>query len=125
MTDEDIIEQTVDKTPSKSFMWLYIAMVLVILVAIVWISVRPGVFTIQPIGALPEGVTIIYHSRGSEMPFFSSPDGLCMQTQGSVTLLCRMAAINAFSELTDQIILKLPYSHWAYLRSTGGIEFEK
>jgi len=35
-----------------------------------WILVRPGVFTVQPIGALPEGVTIVYHSRNPEMPFF-------------------------------------------------------
>jgi hypothetical protein len=83
------------------------------------------VITIQPIGALPEGITIIYHSRNPNMPFFSSPDGLCLQMQGGVSLLCRMAALSAASDLTDRIILRLPYRHWAYLRSTGGMEFEK
>ena len=93
--------------------------------AIAWFIIQPGVFTIQPIGALPDGVTFIYHSRNPEMPFFSSPDGLCLQTQGSVTLLCRAAAISATSKLGDRIIIKLPYIRWAYLQSTGGREFER
>lgn len=54
------------------------------LVIVIWILVRPGVFTVQPIGALPGGITVIYHSRNNEMPFFSSPDGLCLEIQGSV-----------------------------------------
>ena len=91
----------------------------------VWFLIRPGVFTIQPIGALPEGVTFLYHSRNPSMPFFSSPDGLCLKMQGSVSLLCRATAISSAVELTDRIIIRLPYSHWAYLRSTGGREFEK
>ena len=92
---------------------------------ILWILIRPGVFTIQPIGALPEGVTIIYHSRSFEMPFFSSPDSMCLDIQGSASLLCRMMALSASEDLTDRIILRLPYSHWTYLQSTGGLEFEK
>jgi hypothetical protein len=92
---------------------------------IVWFIIRPGVFTVQPIGALPEGVTIVYHSRNPDMPFFSSPDGLCLQMQGGVSLLCRMTALGAAGDLTDRIILRLPYSHWAYLRSTGGLEFDQ
>lgn len=87
--------------------------------------VRPGVFTIQPIGAVPDGVTFIYHSRNPEMSFFSSPDSLCLKTQGSVSLLCRGTALAAANDLTDRIIIKLPYIHWAYLQSTGGREFER
>jgi hypothetical protein len=59
------------------------------------------------------------------MPFFSSPDGLCLQIQGSVSLLCRGAALAGVSDLSDRIIVRLPYSHWAYLQSTGGLEFEQ
>jgi hypothetical protein len=98
---------------------------LVIIIIAAWILIRPGVFTIQPIGALPDGVTFIYHSRGSGIPFFSSPDGLCLEAQGSVTLLCRATVISASEDLVDRIIIKLPYSHWAYLQSTGGKEFEQ
>jgi hypothetical protein len=98
---------------------------LLLLALLLWIAVRPGVFTVQPIGALPEGMTIVYRSRGPEMPFFSSPDGLCLQIQGSVNLLCRAAAISVLEELSDRILFRLPYSRWAYLQSTGGQEFDR
>lgn len=103
---------------------IVLVITITILFIILWAVIRPGVFTIQPIGALPEGITIIYYSRGTQIPLFSSPDGLCLQIQGSVSLLCRMMAINSFSEIADRIIFRLPYSHWAYLQSTGGLEFE-
>ena len=102
-----------------------LVIVLVIIVGVLWVLIRPGVFTIQPIGALPDGITIVYHSRNPEMPFFSSPDGMCLEIQGSVNLLCRAAGIGAMEELTDRIILRLSYSRWAYLRSTGGLEFDQ
>lgn len=90
-----------------------------------WLVLRPGVFTVQPIGALPDGVTFIYHSRNPDMPFFSSPDGMCLKAQGSVSLLCRGAALSAVSGLTDRMLIRLPYSRWAYLQSTGGREFDR
>ena len=118
---ETIIEQNSPRKRSR----ISPLFVIIVLFIIVWILVRPGVFTIQPIGALPDGITFIFHSRGSEMPFFSSPDGLCLETQGSFSLFCRAGAISAASELADRIIIRLPYSHWAYLRSTGGYEFDQ
>jgi hypothetical protein len=36
-----------------------------------------------------------------------------------------MAGITALGDLTDRIILRLPYSRWAYLQSTGGLEFDQ
>jgi hypothetical protein len=99
--------------------------VLVVILVAAWFLVAPGVFTVQPIGALPDGVTFIYHSRSPKIPFFSSPDGLCLEIQGSVSLLCRASALAASKDLTDRIMLKLPYNHWAYLMSTGGREYEK
>jgi hypothetical protein len=116
----------VSTTPKRSKAGGAAGLALALIIAIaVWFLVRPGVFTVQPIGALPEGVTFIYHSRNPEMPFFSSPDSLCLKTQGSVSLLCRAAALSATSELTDRILIRLPYSRWAYLQSTGGLEFEQ
>ena len=109
--------------PSTRRSRLPLLLLVIALLAVLWIIVRPGIFTIQPIGAIPEGVTIVYHSRSSQIPLFSSPDGLCLQIQGSVSLLCRMAGITALGDLTDRIILRLPYSRWAYLQSTGGLEF--
>lgn len=89
-----------------------------------WFFVRPGVFTIQPMESIPEGVTYLYHSRGTEIPFFSSPEGLCLSTRGEVDNLCRIAALEGSEELSERLFLRLPYNHWAYLRSTGGLEFD-
>jgi hypothetical protein len=129
MTNETVVEPTVETkvetNPPKSRKGIYIAIAIIAVIILAWILIRPGVFTVQPIGAIPEGVTFIYHSRNPEMPFFSSPDGLCLQMEGGVSLLCRMAALSAASDLTDRIILRLPYSRWAYLQSTDGLEFEK
>ncbi len=121
MAQESLVEQASRRRRKE----IYVALGIVLVLATAWFLVRPGVFTIQPIGAIPEGITIIYHSRNPEMPFFSSPDGLCLKLQDSVTLLCRMVALGAVKELSNRIILRLPYIHWAYLLSTGGLEFEK
>lgn len=81
-----------------------------------------GFYTVQPIGALPEGATAIVLRADGE-PFFNSPDALCLNRLGSVSLLCRgMAAGEA---PTDRIILRLPYLEWAYLQSTGGQQFDR
>lgn len=104
---------------------LTVLVVSVILIGLVAFLVRPGVFTIQPIGSIPDGVTLIYHSRGPDMPFFASPDGLCLKIQGSVSLLCRGAALASATELADRAIIRLPYIHSAYLLSTGGMEFDR
>ena len=123
MVGETEVEETAESTQSRSRRGFIVALVIVVIV-IAWNLLRPGVFTIQPIGAIPDGITIIYHSRGSEMSFFSSPDGLCLEMNSGVSLFCRMAALSSATELTDRIILRLPYSRWAYLQSTGGLEFE-
>jgi hypothetical protein len=113
-------------TPKRGSRGCLVALALIILgLVILWYLVRPGVFTIQPIGALPEGITLIYHSRNPEMPVFSSPDSLCLEMQGSVSLFCRAAALSAAGDLADRAIIRFPYSHWAYLRSTGGLEFDR
>lgn len=119
----DLVTPETSTPTRKKSLWPIVLLIAVIAGA--WLLIRPGVFTVQPIGALPQGVTFIYHSRGSEMPFFSSPDGLCLQTQGSVSLLCRAAALEAMGELSDRIVLRLPYYEWAYLRSTGGRTFDR
>ncbi len=99
--------------------------VLIVLVIVVFILIRPGVFTIQPIGAIPEGATIIYHSRSSELSSFSSPDSMCLELQGGVSLLCRGIALGAATDLLERKITQLPSSEWAYLQSTGGRAFDQ
>lgn len=123
MEEKTIVTENKIAEKKKSRKGLLIFIAIAVILIITWIIVRPGIFTIQPIGALPDGITIIYHSRNPEMPFFSSPDGMCLSQTGGVSLMCRGIAISSSQELIERIILKLPYSQWAYLRSTGGSEF--
>jgi len=85
-----------------------------------------GLFVVQPIGALPEGATILYWRAGTNMPFVASADGILLETTGSVSLLGRAVAFGKFAELVmDRKIAKFPYSRELYLISTGGKEFER
>jgi hypothetical protein len=108
----------------RSSRYIPILFALVLILFAGWFLVRPGIFTTQPGGEVPKGETFIYYSRGTEIPFFASPDGLCLKMNGSVTLFCRQAALSGSSELAQRIIIRLPYLHWAYLRTTGGVEFD-
>jgi hypothetical protein len=81
-----------------------------------------GFYTVQPIGALPEGGTaIVWRATGE--PFFNSPDALCLERMGGVSLLCRGMAMTQAP--IDRIILRLPYQEWAYSASTGGQTFNR
>lgn len=81
-----------------------------------------GFYSIQPIGAVPEGATAIVWRNDGE-PFFNSADGLCLDRLGSVSLMCR--AMAAGQAPTDRIVMRLPYQRWAYLQSTDGREFDR
>lgn len=85
-------------------------------------SVKMGFYSIQPIGAVPEGATAIVWREEGE-PFFNSADGLCLERVGEVSLMCRVMA--AGQAPTERIVMRLPYQRWAYLLSTGGKEFER
>lgn len=100
--------------------WKLVAGVVVIAIA-AFIYAKLGFYSIQPIGAIPEGATAIVW-RASDEPFFNSADGMCLQRTGSVSLMCRMMAMGAAPK--DPILLRLPYQRWAYLRSTDGKEFD-
>lgn len=81
-----------------------------------------GFYSIQPLGAIPEGGTVLVWRRGGE-PFFNSPDGTWLRIQGDVSLFCRLGALGQAP--VDRVVLRLPYQHWAYLASTGGQTFEQ
>lgn len=81
-----------------------------LLALVIWLAgIR--VFVIQPIGAIPDGVTVIVANiRG--LNFIDSPDAFCMRV-GSPNLLCRgMVAARVAKEGT--IIVRLPYSQILY-----------
>lgn len=69
MTNEPITQPNKtdqsNEKPKNNLKFLWIIFILFI----AWIIIRPGVFVIQPIGLMPDGITIIYHSRSAEAPF--------------------------------------------------------
>ncbi len=96
----------------------------IILLTCIFIYSNIGIFVIQPIGMIPEGISIVYWRSGTKLPFLSSADGLLLKTTGEVSILGRMVMLGKMSELLEKkTITKLPYSEWFYLKSTGGVKF--
>lgn len=81
------------------------------------------VFVVPPIGAVPEGRTVII-LRLNKTDFIDSPDAICYRLQGGVSLLCRGMTMAAVVE-NSKILVRLPYSDWLYLVSTGGKRFDR
>ena len=85
-----------------------------------------GFFVVQPIGAIPEGVTIWYFRNDINLPFISSPDGIMLEKEGHVNLLGRAIILSSVMDsLEGKRICNLPYQKWMYKISTKGQEFEK
>jgi len=95
-----------------------------ILVALVILSTTQlTVFVVQPIGAIPEGRTLII-SRLNKLKLIDSADAVCEREQGNVNLICRAAVMGAVGK-NAVIYLRLPYSEWLYTFSTGGKTYER
>lgn len=109
-------------SPRRGTSWGWILFALLLVGAGAFVYTQMGVYSIQPIGALPDGATVLYWRSPGE-PFFDSPDATCLRVQDGVSLLCRMTAM--VQAPVDRIILRLPYQEWAYLVSTGGATFER
>ena|ERR1700690_3311584 len=80
-------------------------------------------FVVQPIGAVPEGRTLLILRMG-KLKFIDSADGICERESNGVNLLCRMAVIGAVAK-NSTVIVRLPYSETLYLISTGGKKYDR
>lgn len=80
-------------------------------------------FVVQPIGAVPEGRTVVM-LRTSGTKFVDSADAMCERIQGKVNLLCRGMVLKQVVEKTT-IIARLPYSETLYEISTGGKRYSR
>lgn len=80
-------------------------------------------FVVPPIGAVPEGRTVVI-SRLNKTEFIDSPDAMCERIQGYVSLLCRGMVLGTVLEKST-ILLRLPYSEWLYSISTGGKTYDR
>lgn len=99
---------------------LIFAVVAAVLIAI---YTQITLFVVPPIGAIPEGRTVIM-LRLNKTNFVDSPDAMCERVQGGVSLLCRGLIMAGVMNNTT-IIARLPYSDWLYLISTGGKRYEQ
>lgn len=81
------------------------------------------IFVVPPIGAIPEGRTLVI-SRLNKTQFIDSADAMCERIQGGVNLLCRGMVLGTVAQKST-IYLRLPYSEWLYLVSTGGKTYER
>lgn len=85
-----------------------------------------GIFVIQPIGAIPDGVTIVYWRSGLNIPFVASADGLLDASDAGVSLLGRGLILAKLAEpIMEREIFRFSYSETLYLWSTGGKKYEK
>lgn len=70
-----------------------------------------GIFVIQPIGAIPNGATIIYWRHELNMPFIASADGLILDSGKNVTLMWRALVLAGLTDiLIERKIFRLNYS---------------
>ena len=96
---------------------------ILVTVLVVFVYTQFTIFVVPPIGAVPEGRTlIISHLNKSE--FIDSADAMCERMQGGVNLLCRGMVLGVVAKDTT-VYLRLPYSESLYLISTGGKVYEK
>lgn len=96
--------------------------VILFICVIAVLVMKTGFYSIQPIGAIPEGATW-YVWRASGEPFFNSADATSLRTTGNVSLMTRGLALAQAPK--DRIILRLPFMKFAYMRSTGGKTFDR
>jgi hypothetical protein len=108
---------TAAQSPTRS-----IGVVALMLVLAVMGYMFLGFYSIQPLGAVPDGQTWLV-MRSDDEPFFESADGRCLRRLGSVSLLTRGVALGQAP--SDRILIRLPYWRFAYLQSTGGQEFNR
>lgn len=100
--------------------WIAVAACLIIIiVGAQFISI----FVVQPIGAVPEGRTIII-TRLTNVNFIDSADAICARKMGGVSLLCRGAMLGRVSQEAN-VLVRLPYSSFLYGISTGGAKYDR
>ena len=95
----------------------------VLLGALVFSYFRLTIFIVQPIGAIPEGRTIIA-SRTHFSEFIDSADAMCERKNSGVSLMCRVSMIATFLDATT-IYARMPYSEWLYSISTDGKSYSR
>ena len=114
------IETENETTKTKRRFWPAL-LVLAFLCVLLYTQIT--IFVIRPIGALPEGKTLIMLRMGA-MDFIDSADAICARKMGGVSLLSRGVVLGKVGE-NATILARLPYSEGLYLLSTGGKTYDR
>jgi hypothetical protein len=81
-------------------------------------------FVVQPIGLIPEGVTVVLWRRSAVLNFVDSADAVCQRTAGGVSVWCRMGALAGVIK-NNPVLIRLSYSDTLYSISTGGKTYDR
>jgi len=95
-------------------LWYLFGLIVVLALA----STQVTLFVVQPIGAVPDGRTLLI-GRLAGTKFIDSADAMCERIQNGASLLCRGMVMGQVGK-NATIYLRLPYSETLYLWSTGG-----
>lgn len=101
---------------NKKRVWIISIAILSTVLLIV--STQITIFVIQPIGAIPEGRTLII-ARLNKTEFIDSADAMCERIQGGVSIMCRVLTLGAVASKST-VYARLPYSEFLYNISTNG-----
>jgi len=107
-----------NSTRKRLVIW---AAVLALLLVVAYTQLT--LFVVQPIGAVPEGRTLVMRRTGN-LKFIDSADAVCEREAGGVSLLCRGTILGTVAE-SDRILARLPYSEFLYSISTGGKHYDR
>jgi predicted Zn finger-like uncharacterized protein len=111
------------KSKTKSRKRTILVCSIIFFVAFIVFYTQFTIFVIQPIGAIPEGKSLII-SRLNKTKFIDSADAMCERMQGGVNLLCRGMVLGTVSK-NAKVYARLPYSELLYLISTNGVTYTK
>ena len=100
-----------------------LAWLLVLLALGALLSSQVTFFVVQPIGAAPEGRTLLI-ARLNGGQLVDSADAMCLRLQGNVNLLCRGMILGQVGQ-NATVYVRLPYSETLYLMSTEGKKFDR
>lgn len=121
-----MVEQLTSPKKSKKKCIILSLLIIVVIFAVI-IYTQITIFVIQPIGAVPEGRTVVmlkFKDSRFETKFIDSADAICKRVQGNVNLICRGSVLGVIGE-NATIILRLPYQKNLYEISTGGKIYDR
>ena len=115
-----------DMNQSVNLMKCTQVLIAAVIILLIFVRTTLGVFVIQPIGAVPDGTTIVYWRIGTNFDFIESADGLVQKTGAGLSLFTRGLALAAASEpIVERELLRLPYSSFLYGLTTGGEYYDR